>query len=155
MIGPIYKMPRIFGHSFRRNVIMPLKRSDFNFIFYLGDTTKKLSFEVDEFLDIICDFSVYGRVTLVLDEQNIDNLWAMFFGRNAYSNISIVPGLREKCRTVYDLINIEHVLIESFPTTILFSRQQQFEIEARESLGISNIDRKHFDVGYMLGYFLK
>jgi hypothetical protein len=141
--------------NLRRDVIMPLKRSDFNFIFYLGDTTKKLGFEVDEFLDIVCDFSVHGKVTLVLDEQNIDHLWAMFFSRNACSNISILPGLREKCGSVFDLINIENVIIESFPSTIMFSRQQQFEIEPRNSLGISTIDRKHFGAGYMLGSLLK
>jgi len=139
--------------NLRRNVLMPLKRSDFHFIFYLGDTAMRLAFEVDEFLDIVCDFSVHGKVTLVLDEQNIDNMWAMYFGRNA--NNSILPGLREKCRSVFDLINIEHVLIESFASTILFSRQQQFEIEGRNSRRISNIDKKYFDSGYMLGLLLK
>ena len=139
--------------NLRRNVIMPLKRSDFNFIFYLGDTTMRQAFEVDEFLDIVCDFSLHGRVTLVLDEQNIDNMWAMYFGRN--SNNSILPRLREKCRSVFDLINVEQVLIESFPSTIMFSRQQQFEIEARNEIGISKIDRKQFDSGYMLGLLLK
>jgi hypothetical protein len=141
--------------NLRRNVIMPLKRNDFKFIFYLGNTSKKFAFEVDEFLDIVCDFSVYGSVTLVLYEQNIDDLWAMFFGRNANSNISILPGLREKCRSVYDLINIEHLIVESFPSAIMFSRQQQIEIEAWNNLGISNIDRKYFDSGYMLGLLLK
>ena len=69
--------------NLRRNVIMPLKRSDFNFIFCLGDTTMRPGFEVDEFLDIVCDFSLHGKVTLVLDEQNIDNMWATYFGRNS------------------------------------------------------------------------
>ena len=141
--------------NLRRDVIKPLKKNDFDFIFHLGDTTKKLAFEVDEFLDIVSDFSVYGRVTLILDKQNIDHLWAMFFDRNAYSNILIPPGLHEKCRTVFDLINMEYLLIDSFPATFLFSRQQQFEIKARNSFSISKMDRKYLDAGYILGLVLK
>ena len=39
------------------DVIRPLGRNDLEFIFYLGDSSKKLSFEVDEALDIISAFS--------------------------------------------------------------------------------------------------
>jgi hypothetical protein len=141
--------------NLRRDVIKPINRNDFDFIFYLGDTKKKFAFEVDEFLDIVCDFSLYGRVTLVLDEQNIDNLWAMFFKRNSYSEISILPGFREKCRSVFDLINIQYLLVESFPATLMYSGQQQFEVETRNSFDISRIDKNHFDAGYILGLLLK
>ncbi len=141
--------------NLRRDVIKPLKKNDFNFIFHLGDTTKKLAFEVDEFLDIVSDFSAYGRVTLVLDEQNIDHLWAMFFEWNSYSNILISPGLHEKCRSVFDLINMEYLLIDAFSATLMFSKQQQFEIKARNSFSISKMDRKYSDAGYILGLVLK
>ena len=139
--------------NLRRDVLKPIKRKDFDFIFYLGDASKRNVYEVDEFIDIISDYSIHGRVTLILDEQNAGDLWAMFYGRNIDSEILTRPVLGEQCRSIFDLINIGHLIVESFPSAVLFSRRDQMEIAVRKS-GTAGGRRKHFDAGYMLGLTL-
>ena len=141
--------------NLRRDVINPLKRNDFHFIFYLGDTSTKFVFEIDEILDIIGDFSLHGSVTLVLEEQHAINLWSILYGRDARSEISNFQSLSEKCHSLFDLMDIRHLIIDSFPATLVFSAQQQFEITVRKNSRIVIDNRKHFDAGYMLGLILK
>ena len=141
--------------NLRRDVIRPLRNRDVDFIFYPGDVTGKFRFEVDEMLDIISDFSGCGRVTLVLDERDVDGIRDIFFGREADSGMSIVPGLREKCRSVFDLLNIEYLVAGSYSDSHFFSKQQQFEIEGRKGIDIPKIETQRFISGYMLGLLLR
>jgi hypothetical protein len=134
---------------------VPLQRKDFNFIFYLGDAAKKPIFEVDEILDIIGSYSLHGRVTLILDEQNAADMWEMRYGTDAHAEISASPGLKEKSRCLFDLTDVSHLIIDSFSATLSFSRNIQFEITPGKSSGTSESRRKYFDVGYILGLILK
>jgi hypothetical protein len=141
--------------NLRKDVIKPLKRKDFDFIFYLGDASMKLFFEVDEFLDILSDYSLHGRVTLVLDERAADNLWVKFCGLDSHAEISTLPGLREKCRSVFDLIHIGHLIVDSFPSALLFCKDLEFEIEAMKNSRAPKDGRNHYNDGYILGLLLK
>jgi hypothetical protein len=64
-----------FWDGLLSDVIRPLKKKDFQFIFYLGNPTKKSVFETDEILDIMGEYSSCGKVTLVLDENEADKLF--------------------------------------------------------------------------------
>ena len=142
--------------NLRRDIIMPLKRNDFEFVFYLGDAAKKMTFEVDEILDIISDYSLHGKVTLMLDEQHAANMWEIRNGRNSsHAGFSTSPGLKEKSRCLFDLMDISHLIIDSFPATLSFSRQSQFEITPEKRFEKSGGGREYFDVGYILGLILK
>ena len=87
------------------DVIKPLNRRDFQFIFHIGDTTKKLVFEVDEILDIMGDYSSYGTVTLVLHEDEADKLLNRLNVQNARGSIS------EKYRFLFNAIRLDVLLI--------------------------------------------
>jgi hypothetical protein len=141
--------------NLRRDIIMPLKRNDFEFIFHMGDAAKKLGFEVDEFLDIISSYELFGRVTLVLDEQNAVRLWDKLSGQDSHFEFSTLPGLNEKCRSLFDLMDVSHLVIDSLSAVLIFSRQNQIEITACKSSGAAKISTKHFDAGYILGLMLK
>jgi hypothetical protein len=141
--------------NLRRDVIMPLKRNEYDFIFCLGDTAKKPVFEVDEILDIISGYALHGRVTLILDAQNAVNLWEKLCGRDSYNEFSTSPGLNEKCRALFDLVDINYLIIDTFSTTLMFFRENQFEITVSKSPGISGRRNDHFDDGYILGLILK
>jgi hypothetical protein len=141
--------------NLRRDIIMPLKRNDFKFIFHMGDATKKLGFEVDEFLDIISSYELFGRVTLVLDEQNAARLWEKLRGQDSYLEFSSSPGLNEKCRSLFDSMDVSHLVIDSLSAVLIFSRQNQIAITACKTEGAAKISTKHFDAGYILGLMLK
>ena len=141
--------------NLRQDVIKPLRRNDFDFIFYTGDASSKLIFEVDEFLDILSDYSLHGKVTVVSEERNATHLWEKIFNGNSYSEISTLPGLAEKGRSIFGLNNIDHLILDSIPATLLFSKNHQLEIVVRKSSGRPKGGGRHFDAGYMLGLLLK
>ncbi len=64
-----------FWDGLYANVIKLLNNLDFEFIFHLGDVSKKHAFEIEEILDIMGDYASFGRVTLVLNEKEADILW--------------------------------------------------------------------------------
>jgi hypothetical protein len=92
-----------FWDELYEDVIKPLNKRDFEFIFHLGDVTKKHAFEVEEILDIMGDYSSFGRVTLVLNENEADILWNKL---NGPSQETI-----EKYRFLFNTMNIDMLLI--------------------------------------------
>lgn len=96
-----------FWDKLYEDVIKPLHKRDFEFIFHLGDVTKKYAFEVEEMLDIMGDYTSHGRVTLVLDENEADSLYNKLNG----------PSLKtkEKYRFLFDTMNIDMLLIVKLP----------------------------------------
>ncbi len=141
------------------DVIKPLRKNDFEFIFYLGDPTKRPVQEVDEILDIIGDYSHYGRVTLVLDEEEASKLWMVLNGYDPgmpLSSLSLpCPG--KKYLSIFNTMNINDLLICASDQILSFSRQEQFELvdKAHNSARIAKDVRNNFNAGYSLGLQLQ
>jgi len=137
------------------DVIKPINKRDFDFIFYLGDPTKRLIFEVDEILDIISEFSLYGRVTFVLDEGEAIKLWALLNGKNPETSfLKIDPlDLKNKYLSIFNTMNVEHLVIYSDDHAMLFSKQHHFEIarHVSDNVQVTNDLRDSFCAGYGLG----
>lgn len=137
------------------DVIKPINKRDFDFIFYLGDPTKRLIFEVDEILDIISEFSLYGRVTFVLDEGEAIKLWALLNGKDPETGFSNVDplALKNKYLSIFNTMNVEHLVIYSDDHAMLFSKQHHFEIarHVSENVQVTNDLRDSFCAGYGLG----
>lgn len=137
------------------DVIKPLKRKDFNFIFYLGDSTRRLFFEVDEILDIIAEFSFYGQVTFALDEQEAASLWALLNGKKSEDTFFDLDTLstRRKCLSLFNSLDINNLVIYSQKCAMLFGNETQYEITRRGSdrAIAQQAERDSFVVGYCLG----
>ena len=137
------------------DVIKPINKRDFDFIFYLGDPTKRLIFEVDEILDIISEFSLYGRVTFVLDEGEAVKLWSLLNGKDPETSTSGLDtmALKNKYLSIFNTMNVEHLIIYSDHKAMLFSKQHHFEIARRKSdtVSVTNDLRDSFCAGYGLG----
>ena len=145
--------------GFLSDVIKPLHRKDLHFIFYLGDPAKKPAPEVDEIIDIISDFSSHGQVTLLLNENEALKLWMVLHGQDPGRTLDNAksPGLKEKYQSIFNTMNVNHLLIYSVDHAILFSGQQQFELRAKATTNrtISQNVKDNFNAGYSLGLLLQ
>ena len=131
----------------RLDVIKPLRKKDFEFIFYLGDPTKRSVQEVDEILDIISDFSNYGRVTFVLNEEEACKLWM----------ILRLPRTEQRYLSIFNTMKIDHLLVLGVDRTLFFSKEEQFELvgKSHNYAKIKMEVRNNFDAGYSLGLQLQ
>jgi hypothetical protein len=141
------------------DVIRPLNKKDFQFVFYLGDPTKRFVFETDEILDIISEYSSCGKVMLMLDENETDRLWSILNGWNPGSTHFSYQSQRaiEKYSSIFNTMNIDFLVNFSGNRTVLLSREQKFEFAGR-SLNLANASKNVkdcFDAGYQLGLLLQ
>ena len=139
------------------DVIKPLDRKDYNFIFHLGDPTKKPCYEVDEILDIISDFSFHGQVTLILTEHEATRLWMVLHDQNGVGVCTEIPRPAEKYRVIFETMHISCLLIYTAEHATLITSQQQYEFAGRSIAGseISNEAKDNFNAGYSLGLLLQ
>jgi hypothetical protein len=142
------------------DVIKPLGKTDFEFIFYLGDPLKKLSFQVDEALDIISDFSRYGRVTFAMDEGEAIKLWMVLNGVHSDTLVTDqrFPDLKRKYVSIFRRMNIARLLIYSANDAILFTKQAQFVLNRRKvapAVEMATDARQNFIEGFSIGLLLQ
>jgi hypothetical protein len=148
-----------FWDGLYSDVIKPLKKRDYQFIFHLGDVSKKKVFETDEVLDIIGNYSSYGKVTLMLGDLEADNLWSRLNGRSPEVFISGFdsPEARERYLFLFNTMKIDVLLVLHGCYALLFSRDGQLDLAGRPPAGIQeSIDtRDRFSAGYQIGLLLQ
>lgn len=138
------------------DVIRPLKKADLDFIFYLGDPAKRLTFQVDEILDIISEFSKHGRVTFCLDENEAVKLWMVLNGEHpdiSFKNFT-ESELKRKYFSIFRTMSIDRLLIYSVNDAILYSNDQQFVLTRRivdHNIEIAEDARDNFVAGFTIG----
>lgn len=143
------------------DVLKPLEKRDFQFVFRLGDISKRSVFEVDEILDIIGGYSSLGRVTLVLDHNEADVLWSKLNGI-AYDiavsgSSSRLQEAKERQLYIFNTMNIDSLIVLYANRTVLFSWEQQSQFGGRafENLYVPGHGRDCFDAGYRMGLLLQ
>ncbi len=139
------------------DVIKPLDRKDYSFIFHLGDPSKKPGYEVDKILDIISDFSFHGQVTLILTQHEATRLWMILQDQNDEIASAEMPGLTEKYQFIFDTLHISHLLIYAADHATLITDQQQYQFSGRSfgNTKLSNEVKDNFNAGYSLGLLLQ
>ena len=147
----------VFWDGLFSDVIKPINKRNFDFIFQLGDITKRPGFEVDEILDIMGDYSSYGRVTLILDEDEAGKLWSWLNGCDQHA---ATPGARphtakEKFLFLFNAMHVDVLLILCSNHAVLLSEDCQSDF-AGSSLNINmpGYARDCFNTGYQLGLLL-
>jgi hypothetical protein len=156
-----------------------VKRSterDYQFIFHLGDIAGKKVFEIDEVLDIIGDFSSYGKVSMILETQEADILWCRLNGRNDSAGrnsdaerngdaggeaIAAFPGngfasSRDRYQSIFNTMRIDYLAVLQGPQVQHFSREGQIQLASPELAGILGVAnaRTRFSIGCQLGVLL-
>lgn len=141
------------------DVIRPLDKRDFQFVFRLGDISWRMMYEVDEILDIIGAHSTYGKVTLVLDNSEADKLWSKLNGVPYDVSISRSRGrdARERHLFIFNTMNIDSLIVLYANRAILFSSGQQSQFGGRsfENIYMPGHGKVCFDAGYRLGMLLQ
>jgi hypothetical protein len=141
------------------DIIRPLNKRDMEFIFQLGDVSKKLVFEIDEFLDIMGDYASYGRITLMLDEQEADTLWDRLNGKASYATSAGFrsPGTNEKHLFLFNTMRIDVLLVTGNKRTVMLSRDGHFQLPGRPfNKAIMPTDSSgYFNTGYQLGLLMR
>jgi hypothetical protein len=140
----------------RTDIIKPIGRKDFEFVFYMGDTTKKLTHEVDEILDIISDFSLNGRVTLVLTEREASDLWKAINGQRDNIKLSVTNG--DEIQHIFNTINIDRLLVYAPDHRVtIFSKGLNLKMRGRRlySTNATYKAQDYFNAGYILGLLLQ
>lgn len=141
-------------------VVAPLEKQDLEFIFYLGNAGGKLSLQVDEALKTISDFSVHGKVTLALDENEAISLWKMLNGVQASTVLEhqTAGDLKKKYFSIFNTIGITRLLIYSSNDAILLSSDDQFVFSRKtvsSATEIADSARHNFVEGFSIGLLLE
>jgi hypothetical protein len=140
------------------DVIRPLNKRDFHFIFRLGDPVRKLVFETDEIIDIIGDYSNHGRVTLVLNENEADSLRFVLNGWKPAATSRIFEALRPgEYLPVFNDMSIDELVILYNKGSILFDKEGEVVITGKslKNGNAENLDKDYFSAGYQLGLLLE
>ena len=139
------------------DVIKHLEKRDFHFIFHLGDVVNKRVFEIDEVLDIIGDYSSHGRVTLLLNKDEADHLWSKLNGPGPEADISGGPRVGEKCRFLFNTMNIGALLVLHDYSALRLSRDGELALSGMppaKDIEPMNV-KALFSTGYQIGLLLQ
>ncbi|HEY0742717.1 MAG TPA: hypothetical protein VGD40_14710 [Chryseosolibacter sp.] len=112
-------------------VIKPLKRHDFHFLFDLCDPSKKTTEQIDEVLDLISEFSPYGKVTLGLNENETLKIWAALRGVDFVKERDKLPSVLEAGEFLYRSISIHSLLVHPIDRSILYTQHETLELRGR------------------------
>ena len=133
-------------------------RRDFQFIFHLGDVAGKKVFEIDEVLDIIGDYSSYGKVSLILDTREADTLWCRLNGRGAESIVSgpASTGAAKRYLFIFNTMRIDYLAVVQGSSIMHFSHDGQIQLASPSPVSILGIvnARTRFSIGCQLGVLL-
>lgn len=139
-------------------VIKPAKRKDHEFIFYLGDISGTPVFLVDEMIDIIGEYARYGKVTFILDQQEMLRLWQGLNGVRRTSGDSWPFDYEEKYRALFNAMNIHDLVVYAANGVSLYAKDQRFNLNRRilpGSIENSGHARNDFINGYSMGLSLR
>lgn len=136
------------------DVIRPLARNDWEFIFYLGNPANSHFFDVDEILDVMGSFTRTGNVTLALDEREASGLWSILFGGKSVPEFDTHdPDARGRYRAIFQTLDIRRLIIYSENNAVLVMQDSYFEITRPPVTALTHHghERADFIEGYALG----
>jgi hypothetical protein len=136
------------------DVIRPMARNDWEFIFYLGNPASRHFFDVDEILDVMGSFTRSGNVTLALDEREAWGVWSVLFGGKDAQEFAIRDAdARGRYRALFQTLDIHRLIVYSDTHAALVMQETYFEI-TRPPVPASmhnERERDNFIEGYALG----
>ncbi|MFM9841214.1 MAG: hypothetical protein ACKVOQ_23320 [Cyclobacteriaceae bacterium] len=147
--------------GFLEDVIKPRGKREQFFFFDLCDPSKKSAQQIDEVLDLISDFSTYGKVTLGINENEAVKIWMALTGHDhSLPNEHVeIPSLQMAGYFIYRAMDIDSLLIHPIDRILVFKDQNKFKKQSVIELkGNVVVDPKvltgggdNLNAGYCLG----
>ncbi len=139
--------------GFLDDIIKPSGRSNRLFFFDLCDPSKKSPQEIDEVIDLISDYSNYGKVTLGMNENEAIKTWIALNGKN---ESKALPSLNEIGKSLYRTMTIDTLLIHPLDRSLTFQNNQEIEIDGRwvTNPAVLTGGGDNLNAGYSLGMLL-
>jgi hypothetical protein len=115
--------------GFLDDIVHPRGKCDQYFFFDLCDPSKRSAQQIDEMLDLISDFSAYGKVTLGLNENEANKIWMALTGHDySLANEHVeIPSLQMVGYFIYRAMDIDTLLIHPIDRTLVFKNQNKFK----------------------------
>jgi len=134
------------------DVIKVVNRKDYYFLFDLCDPSKKSAIDVDEILDLISSFSLYGTVTLALNENEAIKIWMALNGYDQGDRCN-PPSLMDIGAFINYTINVDTLLIHPIDRTLAFQKNNILELMGRlvKEPKVQTGGGDNFNAGYCLG----
>ncbi|MFZ6013211.1 MAG: hypothetical protein ACOYXT_22900 [Bacteroidota bacterium] len=112
-------------------VIKPMHKRDFVFLFDLCDPSKKTTEQIDEVLDLISSFSTYGKVTLGLNENETLKIWTALNGKDFVKDKEKLPPIAEAGDFLHKAMTIDSLLIHPIDRSIVYRQHETVELMGR------------------------
>jgi hypothetical protein len=115
------------------DIIKKNQRKDFLFLFDLCDPSKKTTDEIVNALDLIAQFSPYGKVTLGLNENETLKIWAALNGADFQTLFAQakLPSVRIAGEFIFKHTNIDTLLVHPIDRCLAFRSNETFELQGR------------------------
>lgn len=142
------------------NEVMPNYSTKDLIFFDLADPTKKNKEDLLEVLEVINAYGKYGKVILGINENETSKLYHILSIEHPDS-VPENPDLETKGRFIFDLMNIEGLLIHPTDRSIMITHDGAVSLngkvieEPRISTGGGDNLNAGFCLGYLLGYSME
>jgi sugar/nucleoside kinase (ribokinase family) len=136
-------------------VLPKLDHKPRHFFFDIADPSRRSDEEIKEALDTIGKYSSYGKITLGLNENETEKLYACLCRINKESEV-IQLSLIDKAKYIFDHLNIWNLLVHPTNRSISIQGNQTLELYGRvvKKPKISTGGGDNFNAGYCLGQLL-
>jgi hypothetical protein len=121
-------------HGFLTDIIKVNNKKDYLFLFDLCDPSKKTVSQIQDVLKLISEFSVYGKVTLSLNENEMNNIWLALNGYEHFGSEKEkmnIPSVNEAGSFIFHIMNIDTLLVHPMDRTVVFRKDEVIEVLGR------------------------
>jgi hypothetical protein len=114
--------------GFLKDVVIPIGNRDQFFLFDLCDPSKKPGNQIRKVLNLIGQFSRYGKVILGLNENEATVIWtALNQNDKTLAKDVKVPSLDKIGHFIYQKMNVDTLLIHPLDRTLVFRDEKKFK----------------------------
>lgn len=118
--------------GFLEEIIKPLAKKDYLFLFDLCDPSKKTVRQIEDVMKLISQFSSYGKVTLGLNENEANKIWLALNGYDHSGNDQgNLPTIKDCGLFIFGRMNIDTLLIHPADRSLAFQKNQFIELPGR------------------------